>query len=437
MAAPLAAAAAYRNDLMFERLRFMHTRAAQALVALLTGAILLTGCGRNSGESAAATDQSGKGIAPAKADGTAKKGPPATVVSLTKAEVRNLEIIEETVGSLEDIVDPRIGAEIAGRIVRLYADVGSRVRRGQLLAEIDPVDVEIQSRSDRAEVARLEALLAQQERIVERNTKLVESNFISRNALDDATAQRNALREQLVSAKAKLDATGSALRKTRVVSPIDGQVEELVVATGDYVKLGDPLFRLVGVQKMRANLPFPESAAQRLKVGSAVALTSPLVPGKVVNAKITDIRPTITSTSRAVNVIVAFDNDGSFRGGGTVNAKVVTAVKSNVVVVPEQSVVLRPAGKVVYLFQDGRVAQQIVETGLNKDGLVEIAKGLQGGETLILDGAGFLTNGAAVQVAGPRGQAKGGAKGAKKADDPATGAGDGGGAAKSSQGSKS
>lgn len=415
----------------------MHSQAARAIVTSIICATLVAGCGRNSGESAAATDTTGKGVVPAKAQSTAKKGPAATVVTLTKAEVRTLEITEETVGSLEDVVDPRIGAEIAGRIVRVYADVGARVRRGQLLAEIDPVDVEIQGRSDRADVARLEALLAQQERIVERNTKLVENNFISRNALDDVTAQRNALREQLASAKAKVDATGSALRKTRVVSPIDGQVEELVVAAGDYVKLGDPLFRLVGVQKMRANLPFPESAAQRLKVGSAVALTSPLMPGKVVNARITDIRPTITSTSRAVNVIVAFDNDGSFRGGGTVNAKVVTAVKSNVVVVPEQSVVLRPAGKVVYLFQDGRVAQQIVESGLNKDGLVEIVKGLQGGETLALDGAGFLTNGAAVQVAGPRGQTKAGGKGAAKSEAPATGAGDSGAPAKASQGSKS
>jgi RND family efflux transporter MFP subunit len=415
----------------------MHLRIAQILISMIACANLLVGCGRNNGESAAATDVSGKGTAPAKPAASAKKGPPATVVTLTKAEVRSIEITEETVGSLEDIVDPRISAEIAGRIVRILADVGARVRRGQLLAEIDPVDVVIQGRSDRADVARLEALLEQQERIVERNTKLVESNFISRNALDDATAQRNALREQLASAKAKVDATGSALRKTRVVSPIDGQVEELVVAPGDYVKLGDPMFRLVGVQKMRANLPFPESAAQRLKVGSAVTLTSPLVPGKEVKAKITDIRPTITPTSRAVNVIVAFDNDGSFRGGGTVNARVVTAVKSNIVVVPEQSVVLRPAGRVVYLFKEGRVVQQIVEIGLNKDGLVEIVKGLQGGETVALDGAGFLTNGAAVQVAGPRGQAKGGGKGPAKSEGSAAGASDGDGPAKAKPGSKS
>lgn len=413
----------------------MSLRATTALLSIVACVVIVAGCGRNAGESAAATDATGKGTAPVKAQGGSKKGPPATVVTLTKAEVRTLEITEETIGSLEDVIDPRIAAEIAGRVVRVYADVGARVRRGQLLAEIDPVDVEIQSRSDRADAARLEALLAQQERIVERNTKLVENNFISRNALDDATAQRNALREQLISAKAKVDATGSALRKTRVVSPIDGQVEELVVATGDYVKLGDPLFRLVGVQKMRANLPFPESAAQRLKVGSTVTLTSPLMPGKVVNAKITDIRPTISSTSRAVNVIVAFDNDGSFRGGGTVNAKVVTAIKQNVVVVPEQSVVLRPAGKVVYLFQDGRVAQQVVQTGINKDGLVEIMQGLQGGETLALDGAGFLTNGAAVQLAGPRGQAKGAGKSERRGD-ASNAPTDGGSPAKSTQGGK-
>ncbi len=340
----------------------------------------------------ASTDQSQKG----------RSGPPATVITLTKVTATNIEVTEETVGSLEDILVPRISAEIPGRVTRILAQTGTRVQKGQLLAEMDVIDIEIQGRSDRAEIGRLEALLENQERIAKRNMQLVDQNFISRNALDDSIAQRNALREQLTAAKAKLEATGSSMRKARVISPIDGQVEEVIVAAGDYVKLGDPMFRLVGTQKVRAHLPFPESALARLKVGAAARLSSPLVPNKIINAKITDIRPTVTATSRALNVIVAFDSDGSFRGGGTVNASVVTATKSNVIMVPEQSVVLRPAGRVVYTVSEGRVAQQLVEVGIRRDGMIEIVKGLQGGETLALDGAGFLTNGAAIQVAGAR-----------------------------------
>ena len=63
--------------------------------------------------------------------------------------------------------------------------------------------------------------------------------------------------------------------KTRVLAPIDGEVEAQIVAVGDYVKVGDPLFHLVGVQRLRARLPLPESAAQRLRPGLRVLLGSP------------------------------------------------------------------------------------------------------------------------------------------------------------------
>jgi len=373
---------------------------AQRLLVALLATLALTGLAACDGGTSGPTAANANTDA-SKADSGKKgrAGPPATIITVTKAEARTIEVTEDTVGTVEDIVDPRIAAEVAGRVTTVFADIGSRVKRGQLLAEIDPVDIEIQGRSDRAEIGRLEVLLANQERIVDRNTQLVDRGFISRGASDDAVANRNALREQLASARAKAEATGSNMKKTRVLSPIDGQVEELVVAAGDYVKVGDPLYRLVGTQKMRAHLPFPESAAPRLKPGAPVRLHSPLAPERVIQARVSDIRPSVTPTTRALSVIVAFDNNGTIRGGATVNASVVTQVKSNVILVPEQSVVLRPAGRVVYVVNEGRATQQIVEIGVRQDGLIEIVRGLQGGETLALDGAGFLTGGAAVQVA--------------------------------------
>ena len=85
-------------------------------------------------------------------------------------------------------------------------------------------------------------------------------------------------------------------------------------------------------------------------------------------------------------------------------------MKNNVVTVPEQAVVLRPAGKVVYLIDEGRAVQRVVEAGYKKDGRVEILSGLAEGETVAVDGAGFLTDRAPVAIAGaraPGGAAKG------------------------------
>ena len=197
----------------------------------------------------------------------AGKGRAAVLVTATTVAARPLEVYEDVVGTLENVIDPTIGAEVAGRIVRVHGFTGKKVAKGELLAEIDAVDFQIQSRADQAEIARLTSLLQQQERVVERQQKLVGQGFITQNAADDAIAQRNALREQLNTAKARSEATGRSVTKARVVAPIDGEIETQIIAVGDYVKLGDPLFKLVGVQELRAHLFLPESAATRIRPG--------------------------------------------------------------------------------------------------------------------------------------------------------------------------
>jgi membrane fusion protein, multidrug efflux system len=333
--------------------------------------------------------------------GTSKAGASrAVLIGTTVAQQRTLEIYEEVIGSLENAMDPKISAEVAGRVTRVLAFTGKKVKRGELLAEIDAQDFEIQSRGDTAEIKRLQALLANQERVVERQQKLVGQGFISQNALDEALAQRAVLREQLSAARARAETTGRSLGKTKVVAPIDGEIETQVVAQGDYVKVGDPLFALVGMQRMRAHLLFPESAGNRIRPGLKVRLESPAAPGRQIETAIDEIKPTVNAGNRALDAIVRFESDnGGFRGGGSVNARVVVEVKQGALMVPEQSVVLRPAGKVVYVIDNGRATQRVIETGMKQDGLQEVVKGLAPGEVIATDGAGFLSDGAAVTLA--------------------------------------
>jgi len=333
--------------------------------------------------------------------GTSKAGASrAVLIGTTVAQQHTLEIYEEVIGSLQNAMDPKISAEVAGRVTRVLAFTGKKVKRGELLAEIDAQDFEIQSRGDTAEIKRLQALLANQERVVERQQKLVGQGFISQNALDEALAQRAVLREQLSAARARAETTGRSLGKTKVVAPIDGEIETQVVAQGDYVKVGDPLFALVGMQRMRAHLLFPESAGNRIRPGLKVRLESPAAPGRSVETAIDEIKPTVNAGNRALDAIVRFESDdGAFRGGGSVNARVVVEVKQGALMIPEQSVVLRPAGKVVYVIDNGRATQRIIETGMKQDGLQEVVKGLAPGEVIATDGAGFLSDGAAVTLA--------------------------------------
>ncbi|MDO8958161.1 MAG: efflux RND transporter periplasmic adaptor subunit [Rhodocyclaceae bacterium] len=332
-------------------------------------------------------------------------GPPPTLITVATVKSGAFEVSEDTLGTLEAVNDPKVGAEVAGKVIKLLAVSGKTVKQGEALAVIDASDFLLQNQSDQAEVKRLEALLAQQDRLVERQQSLVAKGFLSQNAADDALAQRTALSSQLAAAQARAGISQRSVGKTTVTAPFAGVIESQLIAPGDYVKLGDPLFQLISNQRLRAHLPFPESAASRLFRGQAVRVTSPQAPGKVFTASIADIRPAVAESSRALDVIVDLDGAGLLRAGGTVNASVQIAAKAAALVVPEQSVVLRPAGKVVYAIVEAEgkqtAQQRIVQAGAKQGGVIEILAGLKEGEIVAQDGAGFLTNGATVTVKPP------------------------------------
>lgn len=392
----------------------MTTATRRLAVFGLVAVVLAAGVGAYffAGDGRAARKENAKGAA---------KGPQAVLITSAVVQARTLEIYEDVVGTIENVIDPTIGAEVAGRVTRVLGFTGKKVAKGELIAEIDAADFQIQARADQAEIGRLTGLLEQQEKVVQRQTKLVDQGFISQNVVDETTAQRNALRQQLAAARARAEATGRGLTKSRVLAPVDGEIEVQTVAVGDYVKVGDPLFKMVGVQQLRVHLLLPEAAANRIKPGLKVVLSPPAAPEQVVEARIDEIKPTLGTNNRALDAIVKISGVGTmFRGGGTVNARIITRQLDSALMVPEQSVVLRPAGKVVYALDNGVARQRIVETGMRQDGMQQVVKGLTAGETVAADGAGFLTDGAAVSVRGSRGAEKGAAAKAK-GEKPAAG----------------
>lgn len=326
--------------------------------------------------------------------------PPAALISVAVAETRNLEIREEAVGTLEGLIDPTIAAEVPARVVKVLAHAGDTVQQGQLIALLDVEDIALQRREAQAEIARIQALLANQGKVVERNQRLVQQNFISQNALDDLTTQQDVLRQQLEVGRARLATIEHNTTKTRVHAPLDGRVEKQIVSVGDYVKVGDPLFQIIGTQKLRAHLPFPENVAAKLKPGQTVRLSTPTAPNAVVTTTIKEIKPLIGSANRAADVIADVIDQAGWHPGASVNGAVVLGEHAGAVLVPEQSVVLRPAGEVVYVIQDNVAQQRIVQVGLREEGQVEILAGLAAGETVAADGAGYLTDQAAVNVQG-------------------------------------
>lgn len=336
-----------------------------------------------------------------KNDSTSKpaeiSGTKATQISAVKVATQNLALFEESIGTLEGVIDPTVAAEIAARVLKVLVHPGQTVKKGETVALLDASDFGFQRQEALTEVARIEALLANQAKVVERNQALVDKNFISKNALDDASAQQAALKQQLAGAKSRISTINHNGAKNRVVSPADGVVEKQLVATGDYVRVGDPIVQIISKKLLRAHLPFPEHIAAKLKPGLVIMLTTP-TSTKVVKSIINELKPQITANSRSIDVIADVRDEADWQPGASVTGRVILGDRTSALVVPEQSVVLRPAGEVVYEVLNNEAVQRIVKTGLQQDGSVEILEGLNGSETIAVDGAAFLTDKAAVNI---------------------------------------
>lgn len=337
------------------------------------------------------------GCSKKEADQDSKKKPQTTLISTAIAEAKKLEVREESIGSLEGLIDPTIAAEVAGRVIKIDAHPGQIVKKGQILVLIDATDYALQRNEAQAEIARLEALLANQSRIVERNQTLVQKKFISQNALEDVTTQQTALQQQLDGAKARMAIIEHTKAKTSVLAPVDGVVQKQIVSVGDFVKIGDPLVQVIGKQKLRAHLPVPENIAAKIHVGINVRLSTP-TSDKVVMATIRELKPMIAETNRAIDVIADVSDEAGWQPGASVKGEIILGEHAGAVLVPEQSVVLRPAGEVVYVIKNNVALQKIVKTGLRQDGKIEILEGLDANAVIAKDGASFLTDQTKVSI---------------------------------------
>jgi membrane fusion protein, multidrug efflux system len=344
---------------------------------------LLLACGGNDDKNAA--------------KGGDKKDIKATLVTVTKVKNQAVETTEVAIGSLEGLIDPTVASELAARVVKVHVSTGQTVKKGQLVATLDATDFGMQRNEQQAEVARIQALIDNQAKIVERSQKLVDKKFISQNVVDNDVAQQNVLKQQLAAAKARAGSINHSSSKSRIIAPVSGVVEKKLVDTGDFVRVGDPIVQIISKQKLRAHLPFPEHIGAKLKPGLKVRLSTP-TSDKPVDSLIKELKPMITEGSRTIDVIVDVVDAPNWQPGASVTGTVVLGMQSAAMMVPEQSLVLRPAGEVVYVVRNNVAHQAIVKTGLRQNGFIEITQGLQANEIIVVDGAGFLTDKADVSI---------------------------------------
>lgn len=321
-------------------------------------------------------------------------------VSSAPPTVRDIEYVLTALGSVESLNSPTISAETAGRITSVEVEVGSRTELGQLLVTIDNSLYEIQVAEAEAEYKRQRVMLENQRREVERQGRLASTQSVSKNQLEDQQDQLAVLEAQQEVTRKRLEHVRHLESMTRVVAPQVGAIAHRHVSPGDYVSPGQPLFDLVTVDRLRARLAFPEQDASSIEIGQEVYLNTPAAPRVLAIGAVTQISPRISRTNRAVEVLVEFNNPGGWFPGGSVNATLIFARNPNALTVPRLSVVQRGGSDVVFVVSNGVAQARQVVLGWQEPEWVEITKGLDESEQIVVEGAALLSDGSSLQLTG-------------------------------------
>lgn len=326
-------------------------------------------------------------------------------VNITTASTiqRDIDVTETAVGRIEDPHFVQVAAEVAAQVDKVFVDAGSAVAKGDVLAQLDTGDVRASLSAAEADVARQQAQLASQKRLVARYRQLANEKFVSPTLLDEAEAQLITLQKAVVAAKAARSRAHNDLARTKVRAPVAGRIQQRLTAPGSYASKGTVLFTLAAGERLSLSIPFPETKASLLHAGQVVRLR---LPGRdtVTEAQISELTPMIGVQTGAFEARVELNNPGAWRPGGSVVAEVIIARHKGALLVPQESVVLRPAGEVVYVIDGDKASERKVRTGVSHDNMVEILNGLKAGETVAYHGAGYLSDGASVHVLQESGQ---------------------------------
>ena len=266
-------------------------------------------------------------------------------------------------GTVNPVITVSIGSQVSGTIKELYVDYNSEVKKGQLLAQIDPALFEARVNESRASLNNAQANYERVKSVMENDLKtynrykaLYERKFVAKSELDLAestykadVASLNAAKAQIAQAKATLDNNLTNLRYTRIISPVDGIVVSRSVDVGQTVAASFQTPTLFSVAqdltKMQIDTSVVEADIGRVKVGQDVEYTIDGYPDETFTGKVSQVRISPTTVQNVVtyNVVIIIDNkDLKLIPGMTANVSIITNKKENVLCTDNRALKFSP-----------------------------------------------------------------------------------------------
>lgn len=322
------------------------------------------------------------------------QGFPPPNVNVVNAEVKPLAPVVWVSGTVVSQNNSRLAAEVSGRLVSL-SELGKKVVKGDIIAQIDDKTLQIQKQADLASVDSAQFRLNFLESEVKRKTSLAKRELSAKNDLDETISQRDIAKGDLTAAKARLAQTQQNLSFTQLTAPFDGLIAERLSNQGEYINSGTPIVRLVELTNLQASVYAPLTAFRFLNQTKTLAVESALGQGM---APIKALVPVADSRSHLMEVRLDMSSF-NWPVGLSIKAAVASGDTKEVLSVPRDALVLRRNGASIFRINSENKAEQIqVEVGYGAGELVQVIGEVQPGDQIVIRGAERLRAGQAVAI---------------------------------------
>ena len=334
-------------------------------MSVVAAVIMTAGCGNNQGKQTV------------QAAAVVEELPSVAVQQVFVTEVPQEATYTSTI---QPYVKNNIVPQTAGRITKINVEVGDRVKRGQVLAEIDKVQLQqaqLQLHNAEVELGRLKALY--------------EAGGLSKSDLDAIELQYNVAKTQVQ----------NLIENTTLLSPIDGIITARNYDAGDMYAMSAPIFTVEQIKPVKMLIAVSESDYSKVSKGDEVIIKAEAFPDLTFDGKVERIYPTVDPSTRTFNVeVVVPNNYSTLRPGMFIRATMRFGVNNNVVI-PDVAVVKQQGSgeRFVYVLnEDGTVTYQKVELGRRIGSEYEVLSGVQDGARVVTGGQIRLKDGVKVSV---------------------------------------
>jgi HlyD family secretion protein len=345
----------------------------------------------------------------AAADSADSGGSTASNVNLPvvagEASDGDLVLTINTTGQVRSDAEGRIRSEVAGTVARVLVRPGERVRRGQVLVELDPRPFDLDLAE--AEVALQQSM--QQYQDLYRPDSAATGVMPSQTRLDAFV-----IRSGLAAARVRLDRAKLNRERSAITAPFSGTVDRVAAVLGDRITAGQDVGTLVDLENLRVEAAVLEHDLPLIRVGGEAIVTSAAIPGQALTGRVAAILPMVDSTTRAGRAYVRLSGSGALRPGMYADVRLEAQRLTGRRIVPARAIIERDGRPLVFVVREGRAQWTYVTPGRTNGRETEILPDsvsgivpVNPGDQVIIEGHLTLTHDAPVRVVAARERAPG------------------------------